>query len=81
MERKSVLSGRIVKSKAALAGMSLTEVNDKAGFGTNYINRLWDKDKVTLESINKIAQVLGCKACDLLEEVVEDETEEGNTNH
>lgn len=69
MAKKTVLSGRLVKSKAALQELSLNELNDKAGFGTNYIYRLWDKDKVTLESVNKIASVLGCSACDLLEEV------------
>jgi DNA-binding Xre family transcriptional regulator len=67
--KKTILSGRIVKSKAAFLGISLSDLNDRAGFGSNYIYRLWDRDKVTLESVNKIASVLGCKACDLLEEV------------
>lgn len=71
--KKTVLSGRIVKSKAAFLGLSLTELNDKAGFGTNYIYRLWDKDAVTLESVNRIATVLGCGVCDLLEDVEVDE--------
>lgn len=67
--RKTVLSGRIVKSKAAYMGISLNDLNNSAGFGTNYIYRLWDKDRVTLESVNKIAAVLDCRACDLLEEI------------
>jgi DNA-binding Xre family transcriptional regulator len=68
MQRKTVLSERLVKSKAALQGMSLVALNKKAGFGMNYIYRLWNKETVTLESINKIANVLNCSVCDLLEE-------------
>ncbi len=67
--KRTVLSDRLVKSKAALKGIPLSRVNTEAGFGPNYIYRLWGTDKMQLSTINKIADVLGCKACDLLEEV------------
>jgi len=69
MAQRTVLSERQVKSRAALLGMSVLAVNDKAGFGTNYIYRLWGKDTVTLESVNRIAMALGCNVCDLIEVV------------
>jgi DNA-binding Xre family transcriptional regulator len=71
MAQKAVLSERQVKSRAALLGMSVLAVNDQAGFGTNYIYRLWGKDTVTLETVKRIATVLGCSVCDLIEEVDE----------
>ena len=74
MARRTVLSGRLVKSRAALLGKSLQDVNNEAKFGTNYIYRLWDRETVTLETINKIADVLNCEACDLVE-VIEVEAE------
>lgn len=76
MVNKTVLSERQVKSRAALIGMSVLAVNEKAGFGSNYIYRLWGKDTVTLETVNRIAKVLGCTVCDLLEEVKVDEQAE-----
>lgn len=69
MAQKAVLSERQVKSRAALLGMSVLAVNDKAGFGTNYIYRLWGKDTVTLETVKRIATVLGCSVCDLIDEI------------
>lgn len=69
MAKKTVLSDRLVKSKAALKGMPLNQVNKEAGFGPNYIYRLWGADTMQLSTVNKIAEVLGCRACDLLEEV------------
>lgn len=69
MTKRTVLSDRLVKSKAALKGIPLSQVNAEAGFGPNYIYRLWGTDKMQLSTINKIADVLGCKSCDLLEEV------------
>jgi DNA-binding Xre family transcriptional regulator len=73
MANKTVLSERQVKSRAAFLGLSVLAVNEKAGFGSNYIYRLWGKDTVTLETVNRIAEVLGCNVCDLLEEVQVDE--------
>jgi DNA-binding Xre family transcriptional regulator len=66
---RTVLSGRLVKSKAAYLEISLDEVNKRAGLGTNYIYRLWGKDSVQLSTLNKIANVLGCKVNEILEEV------------
>ena len=77
MTQKAVLSERQVKGRAALLGMSVLAVNDKAGFGTNYIYRLWGKDTVTLETVSRIATVLGCSVCDLIEEVDESQIEAG----
>lgn len=67
--KKTVLSGRIVKSRAAFQEISLTDLNNKAGFGPNYIHRLWGKDTMQLSTINRIAGVLGCRVHDLLEEI------------
>jgi DNA-binding Xre family transcriptional regulator len=74
MAQKTVLSGRQVKSRAASLEMSVRTLNNKAGFGTNYLYRLWGKETVTLETVNRIAIVLGCNVCDLLEEIEESET-------
>jgi DNA-binding Xre family transcriptional regulator len=78
MTQKAVLSERQVKSRAALLGMSVLAVNDKAGFGTNYIYRLWGKDTVTLETVNRIAMVLECSVCDLIDEIEVAESEASN---
>lgn len=67
--KRTVLSKRLVNSRAALLGMSLLDVNEAASFGTNYIYRLWGKDGISLETVNRIADVLDCDACDLLEVV------------
>jgi DNA-binding Xre family transcriptional regulator len=69
MTQRTVLSERQVKGRAALLGMSVLAVNEQAGFGSNYIYRLWGKDTVTLETVNRIATVLGCGVCDLIEEI------------
>lgn len=69
MTTKTVLSERLVKSKAAYAQKSLADVNKESGLGNGYIYRLWNSDKVMLDTINRIAAVLECKACDLLEEI------------
>jgi DNA-binding Xre family transcriptional regulator len=68
MTKKLVLSGRLVKSKAVMAGMTLTELNDKAGFSKNYIGRLWDRDNMQLSTIVRVAKALEVGVCDLLEE-------------
>lgn len=68
MERKIVVSERKVKSRAALLGMTLGELNEKAGFGEHSIYRMWGKDRMTLNTLTRIANVLGCDIADLLEE-------------
>lgn len=68
-EQITVLSERLVKSRAALLGKPINQVNDHAGLGPGYIYRLWNTEKVQLSTVNKIAHVLECKACDLLEEI------------
>jgi hypothetical protein len=69
--KKTVLSKRLVKSKAALLELSLNDVNDKAGFpkGSGYIYRLFGRDNVQLDTINRIARVLECPARDIIEEI------------
>ena len=69
MATKTVLSERLVKSRAAYVQKSLAEVNAESGLGHGYVYRLWNSDKVMLETVNRIAAVLGCKGSDLLEEV------------
>jgi DNA-binding Xre family transcriptional regulator len=69
MPGKTVLSERLVKSRAAYLQKSLTEVNKETGLGDGYIYRLWNTDKMMLDTVNRIAAALNCQACDLLEEV------------
>jgi DNA-binding Xre family transcriptional regulator len=66
---RTVLSGRLVKSKAAYLRISLDEVNKRAKLGKGYIYRLWGRDTVQLSTLNKIANVLGCKVSEILEEI------------
>lgn len=68
MERKIVVSERKVKSRAALLGMTLGQLNEKAGFGEHSIYRMWGKDRMTLNTLTRIANVLQCDIADLLEE-------------
>ena len=58
MERKIVVSERKVKSRAALLGITLGELNEKAGFGEHAIYRMWGKDRITLNTLNRISNVL-----------------------
>lgn len=69
--KKTVLSKRLVKSKAALLELSLNDVNDLAGFpkGSGYIYRLFGRENVQLNTINRIARVLECPARDIMEEI------------
>lgn len=66
--KKYVLSERKTKSVAALAGLTLTELNVKAGLGASYMSRKWGKDNIELSTVNKIAAAIGCSTIDLLEE-------------
>ena len=55
--------------------MSLLDVNNAAGMGTNYIYRIGDySENLVLSTINRIAAALGCSALDLLEEVEVEDT-------
>lgn len=69
--KKTILSKRLVKSKAALLELTLNEVNDRAGFpkGSGYIYRLFGRDNVQLDTISRIARVLECPVRDIIEEV------------
>jgi len=67
--RKLIFSERKTKSEAARIGMLLVEVNKEAGLGAGYVSRKWGKDNVELETINRIADVIGCSPMDLLEEI------------
>ena len=68
MVRRMIISERKVKSRAALLGITLGELNEKAGFGEHAIYRMWGKDRITLNTLNRISNVLGCDIADLLEE-------------
>ena len=47
-----------IKKYANQMGLTLRQVNDKAGLGTNAIYR-WKNQKPSFEKINKVAKVLG----------------------
>lgn len=64
-----VLSERKTKAAAALAQMTLEEINKAAGLGVGYISRKWGSDGVTLATINRVAKIIGCSALDLLEDI------------
>lgn len=66
---KTVLSSRMMKARAAMAEKSLEAVSLEIGLGHGYIYRIGGKDTMSLNTINRIAQALGCSVCDLLEEV------------
>ena len=71
--KKLILSERKTKAQAALAGVTIKEINERAELGHSYISRKWGSDKVTLATVNRVAQTLGCAPGDLLEEVEETE--------
>lgn len=68
MTKIIVLSERKTKAAAALAQMTLEEINRAAGLGVGYISRKWGSDGVTLATINRVAGIIGCSALELLEE-------------
>lgn len=64
----TVLSLRMMKAKSAMVGKTLAQLNEEIGFGQGYIYRIGNKDTVTLKTVNRIAESLGCNAIDLLED-------------
>lgn len=56
----------IIKKYARQRGLTLRQVNDKAGLGTNAIYR-WKNQKPSFEKINSVAKVLGVSTDCLLE--------------
>lgn len=68
---KTVLSSRKMKAQAALVEKSLEAVSVEIGLGHGYIYRIGGKDTMSLNTINRIAEALGCSVCDLLDEVKE----------
>lgn len=69
MKTYTVLSERLVKSRAAYLGKSLMDVNIETGLGNGYIYRLWNRSNVTLKTIDRIAKALDCSFFDLVEDV------------
>lgn len=69
--KKIILSERKTKSQAALAGISLTKINEETGLGSGYISRKWGKGNVSLDTVSRIADAIGCSPLDLIEEVEE----------
>ena len=72
--KTSVLSENKVKGYTNFAGITLEQVNAEAGFGPNYIYRLYGRDNIQLSTINRIVAVLrnhgvDVSTSDLLEEV------------
>lgn len=76
--RKTILSGRLVRARAALLEKSMTDLNTDAGFPSKstYIYRLFGRDNIHLGTVNRIAAALGCSACEILEEVEEEVADE-----
>lgn len=70
---KMILSRRLVRAKAAMLDKTLEEVGEAAGMrpGQNYIYRVLDSDGVTLRTLDKIAQALGCEICEIIERMPE----------
>lgn len=68
---KTILSSRKMKIRAVTLGKTLEAAGAEAGMKNGYIYRTGDKDTVTLNTINRIAQALDCSVCDLLEEIEE----------
>ena len=69
MPKILIFSQRLLKSQAALAEMTIQEVNERAGFSPNYIHRLYGRENIQLNTINRIAHAIGCHSSDLMEEV------------
>ena len=69
MERRTILSKKLVQKQGIDKEMSLAQINDKAGLTTNYIYRILDDDRMQLSTLNQIALALDCSVCELLEEV------------
>lgn len=69
MAKRTVLSERKTKAAAAMIGVTLEHVNEQAGLGVAYVSRKWGRDNIELSTINRIANVLGCSACDITEEI------------
>ena len=69
--KKTVLSKKLTEIATIRQDKTLVRVNDEAGFGPNFIYRLWGRDNIQLSTVNRIANVLGCSACDILEEIEE----------
>jgi DNA-binding Xre family transcriptional regulator len=76
--RKTILSRRLVKVRAAMIDKTLMEISAAAGFppASGYIYRTLDRDNVQLSTVNRIAAALGCSAGDILEEVEMDDQPE-----
>lgn len=51
---------------AVRAGKTLAEVNREAGLSRGYIYECFDTNRVTLATVDSIAQALGCEPFDLL---------------
>src|SRR4051812_34152294 len=68
--KKAVLSKKLIERAAIrIDKTTLVKINEEAGFGPNFICRLWGRDNIELSTVDRIANVLGCSACDMIEEV------------
>jgi len=63
---KMVYSKHKAEIACAIAGISMSEVNERAGFGPNYIYRL-DGENITLKTVNRIAHAIGVPAVELMD--------------
>lgn len=68
--RTTIFSERLLRSQCALRGLTLRELNDQVFKpGNNFIYTLLNKERINVKTINRIARVLECSVCDMLEEI------------
>ena len=71
MPKRTVLSKKLVRIKAAERGMSVRQVGQAAMMAgkSDYIYRILGKGTPQIQTVGRIAEALGCSICDILEEI------------
>lgn len=64
-----------IKEIAERRGINKAQLSRRADIGTTTVHELWEgtRENVTLETLAKIARVLGVRVVDLIEEYEEEE--------
>ena len=63
----TILANRI-KEKAKENGMTITNIAERLGVMQQALSRTINNPRITLEDMEKIAAVIGCKVADFMEE-------------
>ena len=71
MAKITVLDKVKTQIAAIKAGKTLAKVNEDAGLSRGYIYECFDTNRVTLATVDSIAQALGCEPFDLLTRIEE----------